>query len=44
VKTAWRDLAYELMKATMHTANEVGRSRNAIGKSRLHLGWDLPKG
>jgi hypothetical protein len=38
VKTAWRDLAYELMKATMHTANEVGRSRNAIGKSRLH--WD----
>lgn len=38
VKEAWRDLAYELMKATMHTANEVGRSRNAIGKSRLH--WD----
>jgi hypothetical protein len=38
VKAAWRDLAYELMKATMHTANEVGRSRNAIGKSRLH--WD----
>lgn len=37
-KNAWRDLAYELMKATMHTANEVGRSRNAIGKSRLH--WD----
>lgn len=38
VKLAWRDLAFELMKATMHTAAEVGRSNNAIGKSRLH--WD----
>lgn len=38
VKEAWRELAYELMKATQHTANEFGPSKNAIGKSRLH--WD----
>lgn len=35
---AWKNMAYELMKATLHTAVEVGRSNNAIGKSRLH--WD----
>jgi hypothetical protein len=38
VKKAWADVAYELIKATHHTAAEVGRSNNAIGKSRLH--WD----
>lgn len=38
VKAAWRDLAYDLIRATLHTSMEVGRSRNAIGKSRLH--WD----
>lgn len=38
VKKAWRDLAYDLLKATQHTANEFGPSKNAIGKSRLH--WD----
>ena len=37
-KLAWREMAYELMRATVHTATEVGRSKNAIGKSRLH--WD----
>jgi hypothetical protein len=37
-REAWEELAYELIKATLHTANEVGRSKNAIGKSRLH--WD----
>ena len=38
VKAAWRELAFELMTATKHTAAEVGRSNNAIGKSRMH--WD----
>ena len=38
IKDAWRELAFELMKATQHTANEFGPSKNAIGKSRLH--WD----
>lgn len=38
VKKAWHDLAYDLIKATLNTAQEVGRSNNAIGKSRLH--WD----
>lgn len=38
VKKAWEDLAYELVKATHNTSVEVGRAKNAIGKSRLH--WD----
>lgn len=38
VRRAWEDLAYELMKATYNTSLEVGRAKNAIGKSRLH--WD----
>ena len=38
VKAAWHELAHDLMRATMHTAAEVGRSNNAIGKSRMH--WD----
>ena len=38
VKTAWNDLAYEIIRATYHTSIEVGRSKNSIGKSRLH--WD----
>lgn len=38
VKGAWNELAYELMVGTLNTANEVGRAKNAIGKSRLH--WD----
>jgi len=38
VKHAWQDLAYELIRATYNTAQEVGRAKNAIGKSRLH--WD----
>lgn len=38
VKKAWEELAYELVKATHNTSMEVGRSKNAIGKSRLH--WD----
>jgi hypothetical protein len=38
VKRAWEDLAYDLMKYTHATSVEVGRAKNAIGKSRLH--WD----
>lgn len=38
VREAWEDLSYDLVKATLHTSNEVGRTKNAIGKSRLH--WD----
>ncbi len=38
VKNAWEKMAYELMLGTLNTAHEVGRSNNAIGKSRLH--WD----
>lgn len=38
VKAAWKNMAYELLRATLHTADEVGKSNNAIGKSRLH--WD----
>lgn len=39
VKTAWENLAYELMKITHETSEDVGRSNNAIGKSRTH--WSL---
>jgi len=39
VKAAWDGLAYELMKITHETSDEVGRSNNAIGKSRTH--WNL---
>jgi hypothetical protein len=39
VKGAWRSLAYELMKVTQTTSEDVGRSNNAIGKSRTH--WNL---
>ncbi len=39
VKGAWRQLAYELMKVTQTTSEDVGRSNNAIGKSRTH--WNL---
>jgi hypothetical protein len=39
VKTAWNRLAYELMKITHETSDDVGRSNNAIGKSRTH--WNL---
>jgi hypothetical protein len=38
VQAAWKQLAPELIRATIHTAAEVGRSKNSIGKSRLH--WD----
>lgn len=38
VKLAWSDLAFELVRATKQTSDEVGRSNNAIGKSRSH--WD----
>lgn len=39
VKEAWNRLAYELMKVTHETSDDVGRSNNAIGKSRTH--WNL---
>lgn len=39
VKQFWKELAYELMKITHQTSDEVGRSNNGIGKSRLH--WNL---
>lgn len=39
VKAAWEDLAYELIKITHETSEDVGRSNNAIGKSRTH--WNL---
>ena len=39
VKGAWTRVAYELMKITHETSDEVGRSNNAIGKSRTH--WNL---
>jgi len=39
VKLAWKQLAYDLMKITHETSDEVGRSNNAIGKSRTH--WNL---
>jgi len=39
VKQAWNALAYELIKITHETSEEVGRSNNAIGKSRTH--WNL---
>lgn len=36
VVQAWRVLGAELMRATLHTSNELGRNPNAIGKSRNH--------
>lgn len=39
VKAAWQQLAYDLMKITHDTSEDVGRSNNAIGKSRTH--WNL---
>lgn len=36
VVQAWRGLGAELMRATNHTSNELGRNPNAIGKSRNH--------
>ena len=36
VVDVWRELGAELMRATVHTSNELGRNANAIGKSRNH--------
>ena len=36
VTTAWRQVGAELMRATIHTSNELGRNAQAIGKSRNH--------
>ena len=36
VSKAWKHLGGELMRATVHTSNELGRSPQAIGKSRNH--------
>lgn len=36
VLKAWRDVGVELMQATVHTSNELGRNPQSIGKSRNH--------
>ena len=36
VLEAWRGVGAELMRATIHTSNELGRNPQSIGKSRNH--------
>lgn len=36
VLDAWRSVGAELMRATIHTSNELGRNPQSIGKSRNH--------
>ena len=36
VRAAWRAVGAELMRATIHTSNELGRNPQSIGKSRNH--------
>lgn len=36
VLEAWRSVGAELMRATIHTSNELGRNPQSIGKSRNH--------
>lgn len=33
---AWREVGTELMRATIHASNELGRNPQAVGKSRNH--------
>ncbi len=36
VLKAWEEIAAELVRATLHQSNELGRNPNAVGKSRNH--------
>ena len=36
VLAAWQAIAPELVRATLHQSNELGRNPNAVGKSRNH--------